>query len=81
MACTQRERTGICKHTQCPHPIKTGLDCVEVVGMFCEIGEDCAPDCPYSWKKSDHRSARRARVAWADRIAELQEGMTRLERT
>lgn len=72
MACTKRERTGSCGHTQCPHPIQSGLECVEVVGVFCEMGEDCVPECPYSWKKSDHKAAKRAKQFWEQRVKELE---------
>lgn len=68
MACSKRERTGCCKHYQCPHSDKTdhGYDCVEVVGDFCEVGEGCYQPCELSWAADDTETAAKAKRAWGE---------------
>ena len=53
MACTKRQQTGTCTHHQCPVPYWTehGFECVDIIDGTCEVGEDCIPQCPYSYKK------------------------------
>lgn len=60
MACELRERTGKCRHSQCPFPYESGFNCVEIVGGFCEIGEDCVERCDFSWRGTDARARRNA---------------------
>lgn len=50
MACEKREREGSCNHSQCPFPDKSGYECVEIVGGYCEVGLGCVKECPYSYQ-------------------------------
>lgn len=52
MACERRKRTGRCSHYQCPYSDETdhGYECVEIMGDFCEAGENCIAECNYSYK-------------------------------
>lgn len=51
MACSQRERTGTCGHTQCPYSklTKHGYECVDIYNGQCEAGLHCLEECPYSY--------------------------------
>lgn len=51
MACDRKVATGICDHYQCPFKDQTrlGYECVDVSDEFCECGDGCIPECPYSF--------------------------------
>lgn len=57
MACDKRQRTGHCGHHQCEFKYETdhGYECVEIVGGFCEAGDNCLKQCPYSYKVGTKR--------------------------
>ena len=71
MACSNRESTGRCGHYQCPHSELSGFGCVEIISMFCEVGENCVESCRYSWKKSDRKTAKRAKQLWDMYVKEM----------
>lgn len=49
MSCEKRIRTGFCTHDQCPYPNVSGCNCVSIVNGYCDDGDDCHAECPYSW--------------------------------
>jgi len=59
MACEKRRELGYCGHYQCPHPDKTdhGYECVEIVDGFCEVGYNCYPACPHSYRADSPEEA------------------------
>lgn len=40
-----------CHHSQCPFPEQSGYNCVEIVGGYCEIGQNCVKQCQFSYSK------------------------------
>ena len=61
MACERKKRTGSCNHFQCPYPESNGgMECVEVIENYCEIGENCNDQCEYSWKSSEKEKVDKA---------------------
>lgn len=72
MACRLRERTGVCLHHQCEFSDQTehGYECVDVVGAWCEVGDGCLEECPYSWPESDTEITNKAVRAFEDRYGE-----------
>jgi hypothetical protein len=60
MPCIRRKRDGHCSHYQCPYVEATGLDCVDVVGDWCEAGEGCILECDYSWPADDTATTEKA---------------------
>jgi hypothetical protein len=70
MPCIKRSETGHCDHHQCPFPEHTakGYKCVDIFAgngfLFCEIGENCYPKCPYSWVPGDGSAAEQGAIAW-----------------
>lgn len=57
MSCIKREKTGKCSHHQCEYGV---YGCVDVWGGFCEVGEDCVPDCEHSWSSKDKKKCKKA---------------------
>lgn len=53
MTCLQRKGMGTCNHYQCPHE----NICVDVIGGYCDIGEDCLPECEYSYPPIEREKA------------------------
>jgi hypothetical protein len=67
MACERKVATGFCDHYQCPYMDETahGYECVEVIEGYwfdvmtedktglCECGDDCLPQCKYSFDRKD----------------------------
>lgn len=51
MACDRRIAIGTCDHYQCPYKDQTthGYECVDVIEEFCECGDGCIEECPYSF--------------------------------
>lgn len=67
MACSKRERTGDCHHSQCPYPGRSGFECVDIRAGCCEIGEECnVTECQFSWRASDWKTRRIANKAFGD---------------
>jgi hypothetical protein len=70
MACIRREKTGSCNHHQCGFSIITshGYECVDIVydgnRGYCEVGEDCISNCPFSWKTDDVEACKSAKQAF-----------------
>ena len=64
--CIRKQKVGYCGHPQCPHPDKTehGYECVDIVDNYCEVGEDCVPECPYSFPKEQAVYANDAFRMW-----------------
>jgi hypothetical protein len=50
MACIKREKNGVCSHTQCHFSDLSGYECVDIADGFCENGENCLEECPFSFK-------------------------------
>lgn len=57
MACSKRERTGFCTHSQCPFPEQSGYECIEIIDNFCEIGEGCVVECEHSYTQAESEKA------------------------
>jgi hypothetical protein len=72
MACDLRERTGMCRHQQCPHPDQSGYNCIEIAEGYCECGDGCVPECDYSWPESDKSKSFKAWEAFRRRYPEMQ---------
>ena len=68
MACEFREMTGTCGHSQCPVPEQSGYECIDIVQGFCEVGEDCVKDCPYSWSSMNKGQREMAEQVWLDEL-------------
>ena len=49
MACDRKEATGYCDHHQCAFKDITMRECVDVIENFCECGDGCVKECPYSF--------------------------------
>jgi len=58
MGCDKRERGEPCPHSICPYPDMTdhGYECVDIIEGFCEVGEDCYPECEFSWQSGTKRA-------------------------
>jgi hypothetical protein len=76
MSCARRERTGTCSHYQCPFRQATshGYACVDVVDHYCEVGEGCLADCPYSWRLGDTETRSAAFEAFERRFPRKRPG-------
>ena len=53
MACIKKEKTGHCSHAQCPFPVQSGFECIEIVAGKCEVGMNCVKECQYSFTEED----------------------------
>lgn len=55
MACPKRINCGSCPHHQCQFSDLTphGYECVDILatesGQYCEVGENCIKECPFSY--------------------------------
>ena len=60
MACESRRKTGHCPHSQCPHPLESGYDCVDIIAGYCECGDGCYKGCQFSWPANDKETTEKA---------------------
>ena len=75
MACIKREQYGHCAHTQCPFPDESGVECVDVVKNFCEIGDGCITACQWSWDPNDTEKTAQADAVFIAELKSLLEGI------
>jgi len=66
MACIKREKHGTCSHSICPFSDLSGYECVDIADEFCENGENCLEECPFSFK-SKTPEADRAKIAFEEK--------------
>lgn len=80
MACIRKENTGKCYHFQCEYSAESGVECVDIVQGFCEIGDGCVPECFFSWRKTDKETQVRADKAFLADLKSLLEKGTQDEK-
>lgn len=55
-------------HSKCPFPDKSGYNIVDIMDHnnipFCEVGECCVSECPYSWTAGSGSETEKAAEAW-----------------
>ncbi len=60
MSCIRKDRTGSCDHFQCPYSQISGYECVDVAGIYCEVGLNCVKQCAYSFTEDEQKEASKA---------------------